>query len=275
MSSWLTYGVGMKLAACLTAVLAVAGLISSPGAAAAATAPPRCTIKAPVTAAGYTAMFAHVNPTVWGAADTALTVHLSGRVLWLFSDTPRAKPGGRFDILADWAGMTHSSAIMQTSGCLHVSPGQVLPNDTRQGTYYWIDSARAVSATQVVVNGYELRQGAPWWSAHTGRFRAGLVSIDPFGNVRFQRWLGYIKQPPLPPVVKDGGWLGNSVSYHGKVILDHILTPPTAEYTYSPQLHPGVGLASGKNLLSLAVGWAAGTPTWQQARPIFREVTLR
>lgn len=230
----------------------------------------RCAIPSPVTAAGYTAMFAKLDPTVWGAADTALSVRLPGRAVWLFSDTASAKPGAAYDTFADWGRFVHSTAIMQTSGCLHVSNrgAQLLPD--AGNNFYWIDSASVIDRATLRVTGYEMDYRT---RATTGRFRSALVSISTAGDLYFRRWLGYVAAPSISPLVKDAGLLGNSVSYNGTVICDNILQPGP-EYTYSPQLHPELGLASGETLLSLAVGWVSGPPTWQQARPIFREVAL-
>lgn len=259
----------MTRRAALALGIAASALTLTAPASHATTAPPRCTIKAPVTAAGYTAMFARINPTVWGAADTALTVHLPGKAVWLFSDTAYAKPGVRYDTLSGWARFTHSSAIVQTAGCLRVNGAQVLPNEG--GLIYWIDSGTPMDASHIRVIGYEMNAST---NAATGRFRAAQVGVWPDGAVRFQRWLGYVPAPKPSPLVKNSGLMGNSVSYQGHVIASNILTGPTDEYTYSPQLHPELGLAGGKTLLSLAVGWLTTTPTWQQARPIFREVRL-
>lgn len=287
MSSRLTYGVRMNRPTALIVLAAALACTASTATAEAApptyrapvvrhfapapkpvrrpAAVPACTTAAPSTAAGYKAMFAKIDPAVWGAGDTALTVHLPGRAVWLYSDTASG-PNPQH-----WTRFVHNTAINQTAGCLHVSNrgAQVLPNDGI--LYYWIDSAAPIDATHIRVTGYEMDSTT---QATTGRFRDAQVVVSTGGDVTFQQWLRYRPAPAPTGLVKDGGYMGNSVSLNGTVICDNILTPPTAQYTYSPQLHRELPLASGKTLLSLAVGWVSGTPTWQDMRPVYREVTL-
>lgn len=54
-----------------------------------------------------------VSPTVWGAADMAISVKITdGRTVWLYGDT-----------LSINNGFVNSSAIVQDQGSLHVSHG--------------------------------------------------------------------------------------------------------------------------------------------------------
>lgn len=235
-----------------------------------------CPTPAPTTADGYTAMFGKLDPTAWGAGDTALTVPMGGRSVWIYSDTAYAKPGAPYDVLSGWARMTHSSAVVQTGGCLHVSAAgaQVLPNDPSGLYYYWIDSATALSSTQLRVVGYEMAPGA---QVGTGRFRAAVVNLSAAGDLTFDHWIGFVAQPALPPLTKDGGYLGNSVSMTatGQVVIPAVFPAWTLQYSYSPQTHRELRLASGKTLVSIAVGWSGDAPhAWTECRPIYREVTL-
>jgi hypothetical protein len=212
-------------------------------------------------------MFAAVDGNTWGAGDTALTVALPGRSVWLYSDTASGPDPQH------WTRFVHNTAIVQTAGCLRVanSGGQILPNDPTSGDYYWIDSASAIDSTHLRLLGYEMD---PATQATTGQFRAATVAVTAAGDLMFQGWQGYVPAPAATGLVKDDGLMGNSVSLNGTVIADNLLTPPTAEYTYSPQLHRELRLANGQTLLSLAVGWTSGTPTWQDMRPRYYAVTV-
>ena len=66
--------------------------------------------------------------------------------------------------------------------------------------------------------------------------------------------------------------MGSSVrlTTAGQVIIAAVLPAPTAEYSYCPQTHLGLALASDKVLVSLAVGWTGRqTLTWNDLRPIY------
>lgn len=227
---------------------------------------PKCAVPAPTTADGYRAMFAKVDPGVWGAGDTALSVPMpDGRSVWLYSDTAAGSDPQH------WTRFVHSTAIVQTGGCLRVSRAgaQVLPNEA-DGRFYWIDSASALDASHLRVLGYELSPAGAW----TGKFRAAAVALSAAGDLTFTGWLGYVPPPTPSLLVKDFGIMGNTVSYNGAVICDPVLPAPSDQYTYSPQLHREARMASGRVLMSLAVGWVSGTPSWADLRPIYREVTL-
>lgn len=262
-----------KLLVLITLTVMLTGCCSAKSCKADAVTLPACSKPAPTSAVGYKSLIDSIDPVVWGSGDTGLTVALPGRSVWLFSDTAYAKPGTTYNTPANWAKFDHSSAITQIKGCLHASPWQVMPNDSVLNTYYWVDSAQPLNDTQITVIGFEMRNQPDWTTAATGKFRKALVNVNPNGNVSFSKWLGYV-DPPAHPLVKDGGTMGNSVSYYGKVIIDPILAPGSDAYTYSPELHPELKLSSGKTLLSLAVGWSTITPTWQQSRLIFREVVI-
>lgn len=147
-----------------------------------------CNRPAPTTAAGYAAMFAHTPLAQWGGGDTAITVTLGHRHVWLFSDTLST---GRF---------VHSTAITQDGGCLHVSHAgaQLLPNGA--ASWYWIQTARAAGASTIRVKAVQVHAtGTGPWDFTTGRARYAIVTVNQAGDVTFSRWLPGT-HPATPPI---------------------------------------------------------------------------
>lgn len=111
---------------------------------------------APTTAAGFTALWATIDPDQWGGADVSLSAPLTdGRVVWLYGDT-----------LSRRHGMVHSTGITQHGGSLHVSRAgtQLLPDDP-DGTVYWIEAAHESAPGVLTVTAAPIRfgtSGAAW-----------------------------------------------------------------------------------------------------------------
>lgn len=150
-----------------------------------------CHAAAPATAAGYAAMFARTPAAQWAGGDTAITVQVGARHVWLFSDSLST---GRF---------VHSAAIVQTGGCLHVSHAgqQLLPN-TRTG-WYWITSATVYGRSGLRIKAESVKQtGQGPWDFATGRSRYALATVNAAGDVTFTRWL-----PGTPTADKPAGTL--------------------------------------------------------------------
>jgi len=206
---------------------------------------PPCRRSAPTSAAGYAAMFAGVDPARWGAADVALSVPLpDGRVVWLFGDTLSTR---RF---------VHSSAIVQTGGCLHVSGGgsQLLP-DADATHVYWISSARVVAGgMNVTAREIELTGRGPWDFRDDGHDRVALVRVVG-DDVEFARWLGRHESAAPDP---------------GPMIA--IDPAHRHHFGYGRRPHPEAQLASGDVLVTTCQNWDDGRPhPFSAYRPLFSE----
>lgn len=214
---------------------------------------PACGEPAPTTAAGYRSMLDAVPVSEWGAADVSLSVRLSdGRVVWLYGDTLSTS---RF---------AHSTAIVQTGGCLHVSRGgvQLLPDEkvvahptTRRPTViYWISAARVAGAGLVVTGRRIAIVGAgPWDFKDTGFERVFTVSVSAGGDLSVVRSkLNRSAVPDPGPLIDIGG--------------------PAHHFGYSRHTHPWAKLASGKTLVTTCQNWDDGAvhplPSY---RPIYTE----
>jgi hypothetical protein len=123
-------------------------------------------------------MFARTPIDQWGGADTAITVTVGARRVWLFSDTLST---GR---------LVHSTAITQTGGCLHVSHrgAQLLPDFTNG--WYWITAARPYGTSSLRIKAETVRRtGNGPWDFATGRSRYAIAAVNRAGDVTFSRWL--------------------------------------------------------------------------------------
>jgi hypothetical protein len=182
---------------------------------------------APTTAAGYTAMFAKLNPAQWGGGDVSISVKLGTRTVWLYGDTLST---GR---------MVHSTAIVQTGGCLHVSHGgtQLLPNSG--SSWYWIAAANAYGRSSVRILATSVhRTGSGPWDFATGRSRYAVAAVSAAGDVTFTRWLpGTVATPkPSGTLVRVG--------------------PGHVEY--GQVVHRDIPLADGRYLRTLCQNWDDG-----------------
>lgn len=204
--------------------------------------PVGCHAPAPTTAHGYAAMFAHLNPAQWGAADVSISVPIpGGRSVWLYGDTFST---GRF---------VHSTAIVQHGGCLHVSHAgaQLLPNDTAT-RIYWIDAARwtgkalAVRARATVIN----PAGGPWAFHDAGTYRWFYATVSPAGDVTVA-YKGASHRSPL-----------HSTNDFHAVGPHH--------FTYARHTHTEAHLASGRVLVTVCQNWDDGVlHPFADYRPIF------
>jgi hypothetical protein len=207
---------------------------------------PTCATRAPTTARGYAHLFAHLPTSQWGAADLSITVALRRRSVWLYGDTFEAH---RF---------AHSTAIVQTRGCLHVSHAgaQLLPNDDPHHIY-WITSARAVDATRLaVIARSTVLTGTCLFCFRDGGFdRTALLAVSATGDVSFVRWTAkHVRPAP------------NS----GPMI--HIDNQPH-HFGYARHAHPEAQLASGRMLVTTCQNWDDGIlHQFADYRPIFAEL---
>jgi hypothetical protein len=207
-------------------------------------APKGCTKPAPTTTTGYAAMFAAVPTSQWGAGDLSISVPLGHRSVWLYGDTFSA---GRF---------VHSTAIVQTGGCLHVSHAgaQLLPNDDAHHIY-WINTATAHGSTLTIqALAITLTGKGVWAFRYTGHIRTAQATVSPAGDVTFVRWTADRKSPmPSPsPVYR----IDNRPHHFG----------------YARHTHPEAHLASGRMLVTICQGYDDGIlHPFADSRPIFTE----
>jgi hypothetical protein len=185
-------------------------------------------------------MFARTSVSEWAGGDTALTVTLGRRHVWLFSDTLST---GRF---------VHSTAVTQTAGCLHVSHhgAQLLP-DSATG-WYWITSAAAYGPSTLRIKAMTVRRtGAGPWDFTTGRSRYAIAVVRPAGDVTFSRWLP-----------------GTLASDEATGVLARV---GPGHVTYGRVVHRDIRLADGHYLVTVCQNWDDGVlhPLRQYA-PLFR-----
>lgn len=198
-------------------------------------------------------MFYSLPVTEWGGADVSISTRLSdGRRLWLYGDT-----------MSSQVGFVHSSAIVQDGFELRVANGggQILPNDppSPDGTknIYWIETVEAMSDNRalVVAAPMALAPGGGVWgfSYRSELSRAGVVQVQPNGDVSFVEWLGHVERPdtgmdgedfrvegPLHYTyaefvhdirLADGSWLETRNQNYGDSLDDHRL--PSGELRYA------------------------------------------
>jgi hypothetical protein len=186
-----------------------------------------CHTPAPTTARGYTALWAKLPVARWGGGDVSISVKLGARTVWLYGDTLST---GRF---------VHSTAIVQTGGCLHVSRqgAQVLPN---AGTsWYWIVSASAYGPGAVKILAESVhRTGAGAWDFAIGSSRYALVAVSKAGDLTFSRWLPGTYATPKPA--------GTLI----RVSAGHV--------EYGQVVHRDIRLADGRYLLTTCQNWDDG-----------------
>jgi hypothetical protein len=205
-----------------------------------------CTAPAPTSATGFTTMFAAVPPAQWGAADVSISVPLTGhRSVWLYGDTFST---GRF---------VHSTAIVQTGGCLHVSHAgaQLLPNDDATHIY-WIQSAVArTGGLSITARAITLTPGGGVWGfADAGYQRTAYATVNAAGDVTFARWTSKTVTPaPNPGALYS---LGDGNTHH---------------FGYARHTHPEFKLTSGLTLTTTCQNWDDGLHPVAQYRPIFTE----
>lgn len=179
---------------------------------------PRCTKSAPTTAKGYANLWSKIDDRQWGGGDVSISAALlDGRVVWLYGDTISS---GRF---------VHSSAIVQTRGCVHVSHGgaQVLPNGpTVNGrkTVYWIEAVSVATDGTLRITAEEesIGTGGVWDFKYTGITKTASATVDITGNVTFTGWVSSKRVPAANPgrlIVLGKGHIGYSVREHSHIKL--------------------------------------------------------
>ncbi|MBT9255358.1 hypothetical protein KMZ30_07205 [Phycicoccus sp. KQZ13P-1] len=242
--------------AALAAVVSVAGssaarpLTPTPGAAPATAtraSSAACAQPFPTSAAGYAALWATLPTDQWGAGDVSISVPLrDGRVLWLYGDT--MSTGGRF---------VHSSAIVQTRGCLRVANGgaQILRDDSPT-EIYWIHDATQRSNGTVAIRARLVRlTGTGTWAFEDGgAWRTTIVRVTAAGDL-VPLWRSPLRIAPAP----DPGPL-----YH--------LSDRPGHFGYARSTHPWARLASGKTLTTTCQNYDDGVlHPLVEYRPIFTE----
>lgn len=203
--------------------------------------PSACSKPAPASAKAYAALWASLDARQWGAADVSISVRTSHGIAWLYGDTLET---GRFQ---------HSTAIVQTGGCLHVSHAgaQLLPNDDAHHIY-WIESARVVPGGLAVTARSIVLVGKGAWDFRDGGFaRTALVTVSG-GDLTFQRWTAKLVRPALPA--------GPMYSYGPH------------HFGYARHVHPEIRLADGHRLVTTCQNWDDGVMhPFADYRPIFSE----
>jgi hypothetical protein len=213
-------------------------------------------------------MFAALPTADWGAADVSISVPMPDRrIVWLYGDTLTSTPGK----------FPHSTAIVQTAGCLHVSRhgAQLLPNDDALH-FYWITAAASIDNGHVKVTAQRIEvTGAGVWAFRVTGTRTAVVTIDTIGDLAFDHWTTEGDVPVQNIVRKDGGpyapWTSTvSLVATGQVVITGL--PHTLQhFSYGPSAHPEIRLASGRTLVTVCQN--ATPPTFDTYRPLFFEVT--
>lgn len=222
--------------------------------------PTACPLPAPTSAAGYAALWETIPNKQWAGGDIGISVQVGNRDVWLYGDSWR--PGA-----ADGAHLVHSAAVVQTGGCVRAANGgrQLLPNDDPHHIY-WIQDARAVSATTLEISARLIRVtgSAPWDFEDGGQYRSAWFAITAGGDLTFLRWTRRISSPP-PAGTSFYSARGTPVADPGP---DHIF--------YALHTHPECVLADGRTLTTLAQNWTDGRrhtrPSWKaENAPIWLE----
>lgn len=209
--------------------------------------PASCAKPAPTSAAGYARLWETLPADQWGAADVSISVPLrDGRVLWLYGDT--FSEGGRF---------VHSSAIVQTGGCLHVSKGgaQVLPND-RADRIYWIHDAHARRDGTVAIRArlIKLTGKGVWAFEDGGAWRTTVVRVTPAGDL---------------VTVRRGQLVKSAAPARGQM---YRLDENPRHFGYARESHSWAKLASGRTLTTTCQNWDDGVlHPMAEYRPIWSE----
>lgn len=167
---------------------------------------------APVTAAGFTKLFATAP-----AADVGLSVLIGSRSVWLWGD--------------DLGRGTRSSATVQRGNCLTTS-GQLLVNDS-PSAIYWIRSAEALPGDRLAVTARLIRiTGKGAWDFADGGFdRTSVFALTPTDTLRLASTGPLVKTPAADP---------------GRFYRVDPAHPQ--HFGYSRHTHPEFALASGKTL---------------------------
>ena len=154
------------------------------------TAPRRCPVPAPVTAAGFQALFDAKHDDSWSGGDQAASFPLpDGRVLWLFGDTVlgRQTPTGRY---APGARMVHNSFLLQDRGCLQAVRGPhgsaPIP-DAANGDYFWPLAATTDRGRLVVTVARIRRTGRTAMDFAGVGTEAAVFTLPRFGTPRLLR----------------------------------------------------------------------------------------
>jgi hypothetical protein len=255
--SALLLGVVLTLAGC--AQLGATGGRTARSSPRTGSADERCAAAAPSTPAGYAAMFSHIPADEWAGGDGGITVPFGPRSIWLFSDTFSARPHG----------FAHSTAIVQTGGCMHVSHagGQILPDDadTRAQVsghaavihhIYWIESGHVIDGTHIAITARAMKLVPHWdgkrrelvygeWDFADGGFdRTALVSVSASGDLTFVRWTATVRAP---------------APNAGSMLDCEAPAPATpGHFCYARHIHPELRLAGGRLLVTTSQGWDDG-----------------
>ena len=208
-----------------------------------------CASPAPTTAAGYTALWNSIDPMQWGGADVSISVPLGdGRTLWLYGDTLSGTDPHHL------SRFVHSTAIVQSRGCLHVSDGgaQLLP-DVDRDHWYWIQDAAANHGTVTIRARLIARTGPGVWGfADAGTSTTFTATADAAGNVH----LNTNEHSAASPAPDPGPMLRLDGRPH--------------HFGYARVVHHDLPLAGGGDLVTTCQNWdGPGAVGWADYRPIF------
>lgn len=233
----------------------VPGASAAPHAGSLATArPTTCNRPAPLTADGYTALWSSLDSHVWGGADVSVSARLAdGRVLWLYGDTMSGADAQHP------TGFVHSSAIVQSAGCLRVSSGgRALLPDVDRNHWYWIEDA-TVRGTSVTIRARLIARTGPgvWGFADSGFAAIFTAAVDATGDVRLTG----------RPVLQASAAPNPGAMLHVDGRPHH--------FGYARVVHTDIPLADGRVLVTTCQNWdGPGATAWADYRPIFSSVPL-
>lgn len=208
-----------------------------------------CARPAPSTAAGYADLFGTLDPRVWGAADVSISVPLpDGRELWLYGDTMSGADPQHL------SGFVHSSAIVQSRGCLHVADGgrQLLPN-VDPDHWYWIQGASAHGTAVTMTARLIARTGpGPWGFADAGSTATFTAMVDAGGDLHLTGTPTVVAAPAPDP--------GPMLRLDGR----------PHHFGYARVVHPDLPLSGGRVLATTCQNWdGPGASGWADYRPLF------
>lgn len=190
--------------------------------------PARCTIPAPTTAAGYARLWSKLDPQQWGGGDISLSVQVpDGRIIWIYGDT----------FQAGHIALSHSTAIVQDGGCLHVADygaPLIMPEDATH--FAWPEKA--------------------WWQAGGLQVQYRAIHAVGPGMWDFEdRGYSYIQTFTLTAggdiiAGAHGGRL-----YQPQIMLGHLVQVGAHHWAYAQVAHPGIHLAHHLTLWTTSQNW--------------------
>jgi hypothetical protein len=204
-----------------------------------------CTAPTPTTAAGFKALLGTLPASQWEGADDSISVRLAdGRVVWVYADT----------ISAVAPTFVHSTAIVQSYGCLHVanSGAQLLPN-AADGSFYWPSAAVPFCNTggcYLLVAAEQVMADNSPAGFHVVGSAAALVKTPTGADPVFYRWVGNWPQA-------DHGIVGAGLYLSGATLHVYTTTDVQQTYVFGRQLsHRSAPLAA---VVSGTASWTADT----------------